>query len=293
MPKEKGPELAVLGGSQAYDIINKRIFDSDRIGRVDTPYGPSEPVYVMRHEKNSFYFMSRHGESSFKSSAAFVNYRANIYALKDLGAKAVLSWSAAAAVNLKYLVGQFVIADDIIDETKSRESSFFRFRGLGMIRQNPVFCETMRSALRKVMVDMGANFADKATYVVTEGPRLETPAEVRKFAAYGADLVGMTLAPEVFLAKELEMCYATFCYVANYAEGVKEREFAAGRYLDGLVTRKEMHKAQSAVAELPRIIRRFVKQWPKESGACHCRELMRRYKSSGVIGENWREWFKP
>jgi len=293
MTKEKGAELAVLGGSNAYDIINRKTFAAERIGRIDTPYGPSEPVYLMLHENTPFYFMSRHGESAFRSSPAFVNYRANIYALKDLGTKAILSWSEAAAVNLKYLVGQFVIADDIIDETRNRESSFFRFRGLGMIRQHPVFCETMRTALRSVLVNMSANFADKATYVVTEGPRRETPAEVRKFAAYGADLVGMTLAPEVFLAKELEMCYATFCYVGYYAEGVKERKFAPGHALDGLVTRKEINKVKAAVAELPRIIRHFIRQYPHEHSVCHCRELMRRYKTHGVIGENWREWFKP
>ena len=293
MSKSDGPELAVIGGSRAYDFLTKGLFKGDRIGRIDTPYGASEPVFLIRHDGIAFYFISRHGESEYQVSPPHVNYRANIYALKDLEVKSILSWSGASAVNLKYLVGQFVLVDDLIDETKSRESSFFRFRGLGMIRQNPAFCETLRSALRSVLVRMGANFADKATYVVTEGPRLETAAEVRKFAAYDADLVGKTLAPEVFLAKELEMCYASLCYVANYAEGVKEREFAAGKYMDGLVTRKEMKKAETAVAELPKIIFRFAARLPQEHEVCFCQQSMRRYKSRGTIGENWHEWFKP
>ena len=293
MPKENGPELGVIGGQRAYDFLSKKIFEGDRIGRIDTPFGASEPVFLVRRGEVSFYFLSRHGETEYSISPPHVNYRANIYAMKDLGVKQILSWSACAAVNLKYLIGQFVLADDIVDETRMRESSFFRFRGLGMIRQSPPFCETLRSALRAVLVKMGANFADMATYVVTEGPRLETAAEVRKFALYGADLVGSSLAPEVFLAKELEMCYAALCLVTNYAEGVKEREFAAGKFLEGLVTRKEMKKAESASSELPKIIYQFAARLPQQAPGCYCQQAMRRYKSRGIIGENWREWFRP
>jgi len=293
MANNNGPELAVIGGHRAYDMIKKEVFPSERLGRIDTPYGASEPIFHVRKDNLQFYFMSRHGETAYQATPTCVNYRANIYALKDLDVRNVLSWSAAGAVNLKYLVGQFVIVDDLIDETKNRESTFFRFRGLGMIRQNPVFCETQRNALRSILVKMGANFADKGTYVVTEGPRLETPAEVRKFAAYGADLVGGTLAPELFLAKELEMCYAAICYVANYAEGVKEREFAAGKFMDGLVTRKEMRKAETAFSALPKIILRFAARLPREAVVCQCQQSMRRDKSLGIIGESWREWFRP
>jgi 5'-methylthioadenosine phosphorylase len=287
------PKVAVIGGSQAYDLLHRKAIHGERLDRIDTPYGSSQPIYRVETPTASFYFLSRHGEKSYSIGAPFVNYRANIYALKELGVESILAWSGPGAINLKYLVGQFVLVDDIIDETKNRESTFFRFKGLGFIRQNPVFCPTIRKTLASVLADMKLDFSDSGTYVTTEGPRLETPAEIRKYASYGGDLVGMTIAPECFLARELEMCYAAICYVTNYAEGVRDRPYRKGRLFEGLADRGEQKKAAKSFAMFPTIITRFAERILGEKPICRCRDAMLRYKKRGDIAENWREWLKP
>lgn len=290
--RQERTTLAIIGGRDAYKLLAKNQ-NAERLDRIDTPFGASQPIYVLEHAGIRYYFLSRHGETGYTINPTFVNYRANIYALKELGVSHVMSWSGPAAINLKYLVGQYVIVDDLVDETKNRESSFFRFRGLGMIRQNEVFCPTLRNVLRGALLDLHLDFADRGTYVCTEGPRLETPAEVRKYASYGGDLLGMTLAPEAFLAKELEICYAALCYVVNYAEGLKERPPARGRLLGGLITRGEMKQVEEAFGYLPRILTRFVERLPKVKTVCTCQDGMLFYKKQKRISENWREWLNP
>src|SRR5262249_49994939 len=149
---------------------------------------------------------------------SFVNYRANIYALKDLGVRAVVSWSETHAITHNCNIGQYVIVDDLIDETHCRPNTFFENQRLGVVRQWPVFCPSLRSALSATLAQERCKFLDHGVYVCVEGPRRETPAEARKYAAFGGDLIGMTLAPEVFLARELQMCYASLCYVASFVE---------------------------------------------------------------------------
>jgi 5'-methylthioadenosine phosphorylase len=129
--------------------------------------------------------------------------------------------------------------------------------------------------------------------VATEGPRLETPAEIRKFVSFGGDLVGQTVVPEVFLARELEMCYAVLCYVTNFAEGIIEREFKEGVLFEGLSTKEEQAKVAKAFNRYPEIISQVADRLPLTKIICHCGESMLRYKKRGDIGENWREWLSP
>ena len=137
---------------------------------------------------------------------------------------------------------------------------------------------------------MRLDFADQGTYVCTEGPRLDTPAEVRKYASYGGDLIGQTLAPEAFLAKELEMCYAALCYVVHYAEGVKERKSAPTELLGGLMTRSEKRRVEAAAAYVPKILARVMERLPKSKLVCACQESMEYYRKQKRISDNWREW---
>ncbi len=252
---KKGPrvEIAVIGGWMAYHLLSSGGLKGERRGRIDTPYGGSQPIYLMSSEQTPFYFLSRHGESSYSLGASFVNYRANIYALKELGVRQIVSWSACGAIRGDYELGQVVVIDDGIDETRSREGTFFRFRGLGLNRQNDVLCPTIRGQLIDVLQRRKLDHANHGVYVCTEGPRLETPAEVRKYARFGGDLVGMTLVPEVFLAKELEMCYATLGVLTNYAEGVKDRRYRAGGVVEGLRGWEDARGAVRQRGRLPQV----------------------------------------
>jgi 5'-methylthioadenosine phosphorylase len=294
MNKEQN-RLGVIGGSQAYALLRKGAIKGKRLGPRDTPFGPSEPIFEARFSPSApeVYFLSRHGESRYSVAASFVNYRANIYALRDAGVTRVISWSGPGAINTGYAVGDFVVIDDVIDETRRRAGTFFEGRGIGFVRQSPTFCPALRRAIVGALEGVGAKHWEGGTYVCTEGPRLETAAEIRKYKACGGDLVGMTLVPEVFLAKELEMCCAAICYVTNYAEGVRgegEGDFEAGRLFEGLASEQEMRKVEESVALFPEIISRIAASLADAQRDCHCPRLMERYRKRGDISGDWREW---
>ncbi len=285
-------QFAVIGGSKAYELLAKGDIKGTRLGERKTPFGDSQAVYLLKVDSVEFLFLSRHGEKGYDVSAPYVNYRANIYALKDMGVDKVVAWSGPGAISRKFSVGDFVVVDDIVDETRDRAGTFFEGKGIGFIRQNPVFCPCLRDSLMATLEGLGLSFKGRGTYVCTQGPRLETPAEIKKFAAYGGDLVGMTLVPEVFLAKELEMCYAALCYVSNYAEGLEDRPFRAGELFEGLSTEEEKERTSQAVARFPRIIAELAKHACRARVPCPCPYSMQRYKIDGRIGEDWRDWIE-
>lgn len=284
--------FAVIGGSQAYDLLQKGCIHGERIGEIQTPFGPSQPIYHIQDTPCEMLFLSRHGEKRYSLTAPFVNYRANIYALKELGVKQIVSWSGPGAINTSYQIGEYVIVDDVVDETHGRESTFYKNSGIGFIRQSPVFCPTLRECIKSSLKNLKFNFSDRGTYVCTQGPRLETPAEIRKYKSYGGDLVGMTIVPEVFLAKELELCYAAICYVTNYAEGVVERPFKAGELFEGLSNDAERKAVEDAVSRFPTIIKEIAKNLTLQGTLCQCQSLMERYKRRGDIGPDWHDWIK-
>lgn len=117
-----------------------------------------------------------------------------------------------------------------------------------------------------------------------------TPAEIRKYKFYGGNLVGMTLVPEVFLAKELELCYAAICYVTNYAEGVVDRPFKAGELFEGLSSDADRKAVENAVSRFPIIIKEIAQNIGQQSTLCQCQSLMERYKKRGNIGPDWHGW---
>lgn len=284
--------LAVIGGSQAYALIQDGRLGGEALGVVVTPSGESQPVFRLRFGDKEVLFMSRHGIEGYSIAAPWVNYRANIWALKELGATQVVSWSGPGAIDESLQIGQFVLPDDLIDETKARTHSFFEGTGWGFVRQNPVFCPTLRQALSGVMDELGFTCRDGGVYVCTEGPRLETPAEIRKFKQFGGDLVGMTLIPEIFLAKELEMHYASICYVTNYAEGLRDRPFNPGVLFEGLLDDDERKAVDDAVSRFPEIIEALAERLDSIPQSCHCDKLMERYRRRGQIGPDWHTWIR-
>ena len=288
-----GNQLAVIGGSQAYSLLESGEFTGERIPPINTPFGESQPIHTLQVSDQQVFFMSRHGERGYSIAAPWVNYRANIWALKELGTTCIVSWSGPGAIDESLKIGQFVLPDDLIDETKCRDYSFFKGTGWGFVRQNPVFCPCLREAIGVALGDLGLKFRDGGTYVCTEGPRLETPAEIRKFKLFGGDMVGMTLVPEVFLAKELEMCYASICYITNYAESIREREFEPGALFEGLLDSHEKEAVDRAVLQFPRIVTSLVSRIISAEPSCNCNKLMERYRLRGSIGPDWHTWIKP
>lgn len=281
--------LACIGGTAAYDLLQAGALVARRLGPQKTPFGESQPIYQCNSRFGEFLFLSRHGESGYQLAPSFINYRANIYALKDLGVRAIVSWSETRAISHNYRIGEYVIVSDLIDETYRRANTFFENQGLGAVRPWPVFCPSLSQALGTTLTAEGCQYAESGVYVCSEGPRRETPAEVRKYEAYRAELIGTTLAPEVFLAKELQLCYASICYVASYAENGSEfRPFENGRILD---RETQAQRAADAVERFPRLLERLCDVIARTPGVCHCESSMQSHVASGQIGWDWRTWF--
>ena len=281
--------LACIGGTLAYDLLKQGALVERRLGPQETPFGQSQPIFLCESRFGQFLFLSRHGESGYDLASSYVNYRANIYALKDLGIRTIVSWSETRAISHNYKIGEYVIVDDLIDVTVRRPSTFFENQALGVVRQWPVFCPSLRRAFETTLSETQCRHSTQGVYICVEGPRLETPAEVRKYAADGANLIGQTLAPEAFLAKELQMCYASLCYVAKYAEsGSDSRPFE-----DGIVLSEEVQRqrAERAVERLPRFLERLCDVLTRTPGICHCDSSMAHHIASGQIGWDWRTWF--
>ena len=283
--------LAVIGGSGAYHLLTQNCLGQETESRViETPFGNSAPIHRFQVGDLAFLFLSRHGETDYSVTAPFVNYRANIYALKECGVERIISWSGPGIINTTFKPGEFVVPHDIIDETRNRESTFFKNSGVGFIRQSHPFCPEVREVLHDAAHHSGIPHHEEGVYVCTEGPRLESPAEIKKYRIIGADLVGMTLAPETFLARELEMCYAPVCYLTNYAEGVIDREFKTGQLFEGMQTDQEKSAVEKSVQHFPTILAAGLTLLNDLERACHCKEALQRYRNKGMIGDDWHTW---
>ena len=259
--------------------------------RVRTPFGPSNPIHLCEIAGFRFFFLSRHGENGYDKTAPYVNYRANIYAAKRMGVDRIVAWTGPGAISPKYRPGDLVVPDDLLDFTRNRPSTFYEGKGIGFLRQYPVFCERLREALRSAAK---RRFAGRmhvgGTYACTEGPRLETPAEIRFLARAGADLVGMTLCPEAFLARELEICYAPVAYVTNYAEGVRKMPYRRGALFEGMLPADEAAAVEAAKNTIPGIAIAAARALAGEERDCPCAVSMERYRKRGVIGPDFRGW---
>ena len=293
----KGPisiSLGVIGGSGAYDLLTNGVL-GENVGTItlETPFGESAPIHHFRAGNLEYLFLSRHGEKNYSITAPFVNYRANIYALKECGVERIISWSGPGIINTSFKPGEYVLPSDIIDETKNRKTTFFKNRGLGFIRQDRPFCPQIQQVIHDSMHSLGFSHHEQAVYVCTEGPRLETPAEIKKFRLHGGDLVGMTLVPEPFLARELEICYASICYLTNFAEGTVAREFKTGELFEGMQTNQEKIQVEKSVSRFPSILAGTFLSLSRTERTCHCKNAMDRYKKKGVINDDWHTWLGP
>ena len=285
--KKGSVRIAVIGGSGAYHLLTKESLGKEKnCQNFDTPYGESVPIHHFSIDGLELLFLSRHGETDYSTTAPFVNYRANIYALKECGVQRIIAWSGPGIINTAFEPGDFVVPHDIIDETKNRPTTFFDNTGIGFIRQNQPFCPQISNALHNVLHETDLQHHNQAVYACTEGPRLETPAEIRKLRILGADLVGMTLAPEAFLAREKEICYTPFCYLTNYAEGVKPRKFKKGELFEGMQTIEEKKQVDNAIQKFPSLIRAVFETLKEEERTCDCSEALRRYKNKGFVSED-------
>jgi 5'-methylthioadenosine phosphorylase len=286
------PEIAVIARVGAHKAFEAVGLTPHRTEVCPTPYGDSRPVHWFRYQDINFVVLSRHGEAGYEISAPFLNPRANLYALKSLGVEKILAWVAPGSLNEAMAAGDLVVPHDVLDEGKGGPHTFYAGVGWGFIRHNPMFCPELRDALLGALAGVPFTVHDRAVYVATTGPRLETAAEIRKYRLLGGDLVGQTLVPEVFLARELEFCYAGLTYVVNYAEGLVERPYQPGVLFEGLATPEEVDRVRVVEVAFPGIVLRLLPTLANKARHCPCPRLMERYRLRGDIGEDWRTWVR-
>jgi len=289
---QMNPKIALIARVGAHKGFLEAGAERRGVQVYDTPYGPSRPVHFFRSDGFEFALLSRHGEAGYEISAPFINSRANLYALKDLGVEKVLGWVAPGSLQMEMAPGDLVVPHDVLDEGQGGPHTFYAGVGWGFIRHNPLFCPEMRGALLGSLPGVPFRVHDQGVYVATTGPRLETAAEVRKFRHFGGALVGQTLVPEVFLARELEICYAALAYVVNYAEGLVERPYQPGVLFEGLATPEEMSRVAAVERAFPEIILKVLPALAAAPRSCPCPRLMERYRLRGDIGDYWKTWVR-
>lgn len=188
-----------------------------------TPYGDA-CVYLGRGKNDDLVFLPRHGAEHLIPPHK-INFRANIKALKQLGVERVLAVFAVGSINEEILPGGLALLDDFIDFSNNRPLSFYDGGDSGLVHAevNRPYCDNLRQNVLEVAPDFELSMAESSTYVCTNGPRFETPAEIRMYGKLGGDVVGMTGVPEVVLARELELHYAAIAHSVNWAAGIQHK----------------------------------------------------------------------
>ncbi|HOB91682.1 MAG: S-methyl-5'-thioadenosine phosphorylase [Bacillota bacterium] len=224
-------KVAIIGGTGVYD---PSMLKEVQTLTVETPYGQVE-LSAGAYLGRDVYFLPRHG-SGHSVPPHKINYRANISALKELGVCCVVSTSAVGSLNKDMKPGDLVAVDQFIDFTKGRASTFYDGEDGKVVHTDfsEPYCPYLRKLLLEAAKNLGVSMHQKGCYVCTEGPRFETPAEIRMFQYMGGDIVGMTNVPEVVLAGEAGMCYATVAVVTNWAAGISSTRLTHQEVVDSM-----------------------------------------------------------
>ena len=200
----------------------------------ETPFGePSAPLIIGRYADKTVAFLPRHGEHH-TIPPHLINYRANIWALHQLGVEQILAVASVGGITDTYMPGTIALPDQLIDYSWGRESSFTSedFSADKHIDFTYPFDETLRQQIQLAANSEEMTVIDGGTYAVTQGPRLETAAEIQRLKNDGADMVGMTAMPEAALARELNIAYASIAVVANQAAGLSSHPLTIEAILD-------------------------------------------------------------
>ncbi|MGI6453482.1 MAG: S-methyl-5'-thioadenosine phosphorylase [Syntrophomonadaceae bacterium] len=254
-------EIAIIGGTGIYD---PGMLKDARTSTETTPFGNVD-VLVGKYEGLEIAFLPRHGQQH-SVPPHLINYRANIMALKQLGVRSIIATAAVGSLHFEFKPGHYVLVDQFLDFTKSRPQTFYDGGPEGVIHCDMTvpYCEEVRGALMKAGESMEIELHNGGVYVCTEGPRFETAAEIRMYKDMGGQLVGMTSVPEVVLARELGICYATVCIVTNFAAGICPERLTHSEVVD--MMRKNTDQVRSLIMGSLRHIPRDKK--------CSCNQIL-------------------
>ena len=209
----EGIIVGVIGGSGLYELDG---LEDARWVKVSTPFGePSDAYRVGRLGAATVIFLSRHGRGH-RLSPSDINYRANIYGMKALGARWVISVSAVGSMKENVHPLDLVVPDQFYDHTRRRASTFFGDGIVGHVSMADPVCPGLADLLESAGRESGATVHRGGTYLCIEGPQFSTRGESRIYRHWGVSVIGMTNMPEAKLAREAELCYATLALVTDY-----------------------------------------------------------------------------
>lgn len=256
-------KIGLIGGSGLYEIEG---FEIAKEISISTPYGNPSSVYkIGTIDDKEIVFLPRHG-IPHSIPPHKINYKANIWGLKSLGVKRIISVSAVGGINKNLSPGNIILLDQIIDMTYgARESTFYdKDRVVHIDFTNP-YCPEMRDFIIMASRNINLPIKTAGTYICVNGPRLETAKEIQFFSLIGADVVGMTAMPEASLARELEMCICGISVVTNYAAGISDKR---------LTTSEVVETMKNSTDSIRSLFKEAIKHITSERN-CQCKDALK------------------
>ncbi len=212
-------DIGVFGGSGFYSF-----FDDIKEVEIETPYGkPSDIISIAEFEGKKIAFLPRHGRKH-QYPPHMIPYRANIYAMKQLGVKKILAPTASGSLQPHIKPGEFVICDQFVDRTWGRKDTYYDGPETKHISAAHPYCSELREIAIEAGKSLGITIHDKGTVVVIQGPRFSTVSESRWFSKMGWDVINMTQYPECYLAREMGICYANIALITDFDAGLEGRD---------------------------------------------------------------------
>lgn len=252
---QKNVEFGIIGGTGIYNL---NIKNATKI-KISTPYGKTSDHIMIGEIKNKkIAFIPRHG-NKHTIPPHLVNFKANIWAYKELGIKRIVGISSVGSLRKKITPGQFALPSQFLDFTKSRDGSFAKIGDVIHISVANPFCTELQEIISKVATKDKIKIHKNCTYTCIEGPRFSTYAESNFFRKIGADIIGMTLVPECQLARETQMCYLSISIVTDYDS-----------WLDENVTAKNVSsKLADSTQTINKILTDLIELTPRKK-TCNC-----------------------
>ncbi len=255
-------KIGIIGGSGVYSLD---YMEDSQKHELETPYGKSPEILTGKVKGRKIAFMPRHG-GEHSNPPHKINFRANLWALNELGVERIIATTAVGSLNQEVEPGELVLLDQFLDFTKNRPLTFYDGDEgeVYHVDMTDPYCPELRKAIITTSQEMEMSLHRSGTYVCTEGPRFETRAEIKMFKKLGGDVVGMTNVPESVLARELEICYSTTSVVTNFAAGISNEK----------LTHKEVKEIMDKnIERVQKLILSVIPNIPKERN-CPCRKAL-------------------
>jgi 5'-methylthioadenosine phosphorylase len=253
--------IGIIGGSGLYD---SHALTNVETHNVHTPYGnPSSEIIIGTFHGKKIAFLPRHGKGHVFNPSA-INYRANVFALKELGVNRVIGISAVGSLQENIRPGELVVLDQFIDRTQARKQSFYEGSKVCHVSMAEPFCPDLREHINHYLSALAIPHHEEGTYVCIEGPRFSTKSESRLYKSWNGHVIGMTLVPEVVLAREAQMCYSTVALVTDY-DSFKEHP---------VTTEEVIRTMKDNVFKARQLLESLIPSL-SEKGNCSCHEALK------------------